>query len=430
MAGRRLLDVAALFNASRGIAQKHIVLRSRQLEVYGKTSSLARALKSQTDRITETAKAASFLASRLNETAPAWASEAEESSVGGSKQHAEPTTSPRNTESVTGFTENIEKGRSGSESTANSTEDVATNGELDIRQETADRNPLPDGTIPPSESSINKLEIDKELISKISKETARQPVGDLYETYVERTSSSQSTIPTPKSKPLSPEKAKSLQRQSEQQIPSNTADALDGSALVDGRDADTFYTPSGHTSPTLSSLPRVKIPKHTEDRQGSISQLKDGEINSDTFYTTKADKVLNHVPQSQAVPEQEQISEDINTDVFYSPRVAKLLGGKTHLKKKSDLHLKASAETPIDHTSLAQGRDQDTFYVHSSTQEVPSPAQSVSSNEFDSARENANHDIKKLAEDIANDSNLDSATTLDVSYTSPIIVYFILITDR
>jgi hypothetical protein len=72
MAGKRLLDVAALFNASRAVAQKHLTLRSQQLETWNNTSSLAKAVKNQTDRVTETAKAASFLATRLNESAPSW----------------------------------------------------------------------------------------------------------------------------------------------------------------------------------------------------------------------------------------------------------------------------------------------------------------------------------------------------------------------
>ena len=58
MAGRRLVDAAKLFNASKSVAQKHIALRSSQWDAYNKTSSLAKAVKSQTDRVTLTAAAA------------------------------------------------------------------------------------------------------------------------------------------------------------------------------------------------------------------------------------------------------------------------------------------------------------------------------------------------------------------------------------
>src|SRR5690242_15028632 len=84
MAGRRLLDVAALFNASRGIVRQHIALRQQQFDVFTKTSSLAKAVKSQAKRYTETAKAASFLASRMNEDKPSWTYEATESTEAGS----------------------------------------------------------------------------------------------------------------------------------------------------------------------------------------------------------------------------------------------------------------------------------------------------------------------------------------------------------
>lgn len=70
MTGRRLLDVAAIVKASRGVAAKHVALRQHQLDVYSKTSSLAKAIKSQTDRVTLTVNAASKLAERFNGPAP------------------------------------------------------------------------------------------------------------------------------------------------------------------------------------------------------------------------------------------------------------------------------------------------------------------------------------------------------------------------
>ena len=70
MTGRRLLDVAAIFKASRGVAAKHVALRQHQLDVYSKTSSLAKAIKSQTDRVTLTVKAASDLAERFSGPRP------------------------------------------------------------------------------------------------------------------------------------------------------------------------------------------------------------------------------------------------------------------------------------------------------------------------------------------------------------------------
>ncbi|KAH0009118.1 hypothetical protein KCU80_g21588, partial [Aureobasidium melanogenum] len=72
MAGRRLLDAARLFSASGSIAKHHFNIRSQQWDVFTQTSSLAKAVKNQTDRITLTARAAYALSRRVNETGPAY----------------------------------------------------------------------------------------------------------------------------------------------------------------------------------------------------------------------------------------------------------------------------------------------------------------------------------------------------------------------
>ncbi|KAI9661440.1 MAG: hypothetical protein M1829_006271 [Trizodia sp. TS-e1964] len=45
MAGKRILDIAALVNASRVVAKKHVQLRSHELDVYSKTSTIGKAIK-------------------------------------------------------------------------------------------------------------------------------------------------------------------------------------------------------------------------------------------------------------------------------------------------------------------------------------------------------------------------------------------------
>lgn len=69
MTGRRILDAAAIVKAVRGVASKHVAFRSHQLDVYSKTSTLAKAVQTQTERVTLTVKAASVLAGRFNEPA-------------------------------------------------------------------------------------------------------------------------------------------------------------------------------------------------------------------------------------------------------------------------------------------------------------------------------------------------------------------------
>ncbi|RDW89492.1 hypothetical protein BP6252_01524 [Coleophoma cylindrospora] len=353
MAGRRLLDLAALFNASRGVAQKHIALRSRQLDVYSRTSSLAKAVRSQTDRVTETVKAASFLASRLNDNAPAWTVEATTEEV---KDKRGPIPSRKSTKAAGAAPkqeEGLEQDHFYERSSKNSSTDPPATGDLDIQQKKADRHPLPDGSIPPADSSIFSPQIDKESTSTRPLDVpAKDPLGkgglEIKQEKADQFPLRDGTIPStttgnnthaidntslaPESSPLTPDVARSLQRDSEFQIPSQSADAAGDSVaepLQNGHDEDIFYKRSGHTSPTLSSLPRVKIPKHPSDSQGGDEHLPNNEINSDTYYNPLQGSQQQQGISTKAIPEQEEVPEGIDTALFHSPRVARLLGAKT-----------------------------------------------------------------------------------------------------
>jgi len=341
MSGKRLLDLAALFNASRGVAQKHVALRARQLDVYNRTSTLAAAVRNQTERVTETARAARVLAGRMNEGKPAWAEE------------DIPRDSGKATTSTEGAENAVEKERSGYNESATE--------ELDIQQEEATQDPLPDGTIPLPESQIDPTP-----------------------------SSSNHT-----SEPLSPLKARTVQRQAENQIPAKTADAVGETIdpLVAGHDEDSFYRKSGHTSPTLSSLPRVKIPKHPSDVQEQGRILEASQINSESFYQARG---ADERSSAQDVPEPEPAPEGINTEIFRSPRVAKSLASNSQRKQHNELEMRAGKGTPVDQTKVSQGRDQDSFNVRETSQTEPTPPSldlKSPSNESES--------FEKLAEEIS-----------------------------
>ncbi|KAM3073847.1 hypothetical protein ACMFMG_008470 [Clarireedia jacksonii] len=411
MAGKRLLDLAALFSASRGVAQKHVALGARRFDVYSKTSTLARAVRSQTDRVTETAKAATILASRLNESAPEWTKEASETEANGQSNSNGPIPSKKSTEGHGAPTrkEGLEQDHFYEKSESNSTIDPTPKDELHIQQESADRYPLPDGTIPPKESHINTPEIDADTDPTRSQvEPSQNPIDNEG---LEPKSSDASTIPVPSSKPLSSDHARHVQREFEQQIPSRSADALETSAknpLEEGHDEDTFYDRPEHTSPSLSSLPRAKIPKHTSDVQENNKDLKQGEINSDSFYRgieTSTEKI----PSVESVPEQDQLPEGINTELFYSPRVARILGGKTQ-RPSSYLELKGVKDAPVEKTKLASGRDQDTFNVRSSSETLPTSPEVMSHAVPEPYKKD--EDTEALAADISKESK-DASMQLD-----------------
>lgn len=407
MVGKRLLDLAALFNALRGVAQKHVALRSRQVDVYNRTSILARAVRSQTDRVTETLKAASFLASRLNESAPSWTAEATGQADEKSLRNEQPIPSKESTEGTPASKPKSPLGEDHfyDRSPKNSVVDPKPEDDLDIQQEKPDRYPLPDGTIPPRESDLNRRKQDHDVVSKRPKnEPVKQPLGGEG---IQPKSSSDSTIPIPNREPHSSRATRILQRQSESQIPSKSADAFDDSApdpLEEGHDEDSVYRKSTHTSPSLSSLPRVKLPKHTSDTQGARPTA--GQINSDSFYQTTKSQAN---PSVQAVPEQDDdVPESVDTAVFYSPRVAKILGGRLQGGGEKDLKLEGTTDTPTDHTRLAADKDQDTLNVSRPSQKHPLDpsrfATSLSPPSPGTASNVTAEEVEQLAQDLSKES--------------------------
>ncbi|KAF7957222.1 hypothetical protein EAE96_002811 [Botrytis aclada] len=419
MAGKRILDLAALFNASRGVAQKHIALKTRQIDVYNRTSTLARAVRHQTDRLTETAKAASFLASRLNDNVPEWTKEATDYTTSSQSNDSGPIPSRKSTkeqEHTTEKKEGLEQDHFYEKSELNSSVNPIPKKDLHVQQEKAKNYPLPDGTIPPQNADIDTAELNADTNSIRPK--AGPKLDPIDSEGLHPAASHASTIPIPKTKPLSADSARRIQREHERQIPSVTADAIGHSnnPLEEGHDEDSFYDRSRHTSPTLSSLPRAKIPKHTSDIQENDQHLKDNAINSDTFSET-VDRT-KPIPSFESVPEQEQLPEGINTDLFHSPRVARLLGGKTQGSKKGTLGLKGVKDTPVDQTQLARNKDQDTFNVHSSVQAEPTTPDSPLKSVVKTPRQN-DEGIEKLAADISKESSNDTLQLEKASQPAP-----------
>lgn len=300
MAGRRLLDAAALFNASRSIARKHVALRREQFDRFTKTSSIAKAVKSEAERYTETARAASFLASRLNEDKPQWASEAAETNPGDSAQKVAPHPGPEGDE---------------------------PNEAQHIIQEETSISSYPDGTIPSSQQDIDKLERDRSILSKKTPKAANvQP--------------SQPIEPVPHSldNHLTPDEARRLQRSYEDQVPSYAADGKTDTSRNDtanGFDNDSSYKPLEYSSPILSSLPRVKVPKHPSHVQANDSHLNSQGLNSESYSSPVQTPIASPVGKTDLLAEEEEIPQGINTAVFSSSRVAKSLGGRTHTNVRS-----------------------------------------------------------------------------------------------
>jgi aarF domain-containing kinase len=331
MAGRRLVDAAKLFNASKSIATKHIALRSSQLDSFNKTSTLAKAVKNQTDRITLTAAAAIELSKRFSDEAPAYARAAAEQATGPAKHHEN---IPRRESverdvGVNGSEEGLEQDHHYDRSEQNTAVTPPPEGELEIEQKEAPRRPLPDGTIPSSGVTLEQEEKGKDTFSERPvAEPPKDPLADEKQDQIRRddkgikpVESDESTIPLP-GQPRGQSSAAS------ETIPSHANDLQQPPVpstiqeLEKGHDRDVFYSRSVESQPPPSSSPRTQIPNHTAKKQTSDKNVDDKQLNQDVFYSVSE-------PGQQA-----ELPEGINTDVFHSPKVAKMLGSDPFSRKE------------------------------------------------------------------------------------------------
>lgn len=393
MAGRRLIDAAKLFHASKGIAQQHLKLRSQQLDVFAQTSSLAKAAKSQTDRITLTLEAARVLSQRLNEEAPKYASAAVQRATGSQREDVprkESVTGERpRADAKTGLEQDHHYDRFGKNTQAAPPAD----GELGVRQEDAERAPLPDGTIPSAGATLEEKTRGQDTFNERPVPGApKAPLAEEHHTKLRDdegmrpVESAASTTPMPgrpagvsNDRIMSADEMRA-QHEPSDHIPSHANEPYHPSPpprvrnLQEGHDRDVFYSRSVESKPAASPSPKTQIPAHGETHQESDVHVRDEQMNQDVYYSTtepgRQQVQREDIPQKTAIPEQESVPEGINTDVFLTTRYKKMLGGNPY-KQKPRMELKGAARTPLDYTKTAQGHDQDTFNVRRSEENQP-----------------------------------------------------------
>lgn len=356
MSGRRLVDLAKLVNASRNVAKQHLELRSKQLDAYGKTSTLARAAKSQTDRVTLTVQAAAALAKRLNEDVPKYA-----------ENFTQQKSAPKDQKEG--------RSRAGEESrpTNYSARDGAAGGELDVRQETAARSPLPDGTTPSRNMPIESRPqlTNQPLVSAISSvpQAARDSVEDMRE----------------------------HQRWAESQIPSVTAAASTPKSM--DHDRDVYYERSKGENTAYSSLPRSKIPKHTEGHQDDGISRK--EINADVFHNRPGQVDTLNVPK------------DVDINVFRTSKVSDMLGIREPGTTRSIRDRPEGPRIPDVgeiHPALRDSRD---------PSHVPAIDVGLTERASDAtASKETEDEMRNLAEDMAKDAEQNAVSDSKVSTES------------
>jgi len=405
MSGRRLLDLAKLINASRNVLKQHIELRSKQLDTYGKTSTLAKATKNQTDRVTLTLKAARTLAERLNEEVP---KDSEAFTSQSSQNHKAPSTRD---ETILRRDEN-EKSRNGvsrqdqspGKSEATDSGPSHSGAELEVKQNAASREVLPDGTVSLTGTFIGlpntvnggiAVSLGKRALKDVLEQERR--IAKTIREVESDVSSRQAT------KPITylPEEAIRLQRKAESQTPSVTAAA--STPKSEDHDRDVYYEPSTDENTSYSSLPKAKIPKFAE--QSQYQSLYSGTINSDVFHDR---------PEAEHIkPEMSDVPKDVDVNMFRSSKVSDMLGfRKSAMAKPRDLvyqGLETTGSSDI-HPALKDSRNSSHFPVTNESEATP-----TSRVVEDSFADDSETELRNLAEDMAKDAESNSANVAQVS---------------
>ncbi|KAL9112697.1 MAG: hypothetical protein Q9227_003000 [Pyrenula ochraceoflavens] len=332
MSGRRLLDALALVGPSRSIAAHHVAIRREQLDRYVKTSSLRKLVKNDINRYSSKHPSSS--------TSPQGFSRSPENKDGQGKDDiaqamhvpsADTASSSGNRKVVLEEHQGLHQDHFYNHSQENSAFDEQSANDLEIQQRKPRRYPLPDGSIPPDGSQLGQKTPASDVLNTTpvgeSAITARGKLSDTEEDAIQPVTSNAPSILHPDSdEQNSAIAAQKQQRQSEKQIPSKPAeppgsDAFSVDAETRGdndpeisvdQERDTFYRMSAKSSPVLSALPRVKLPKKSGNIQAGDSHLPEG-TNPDTFYNSTGD---GH---------SEATEQKIMHSLFQSPKMRRLV---------------------------------------------------------------------------------------------------------
>ena len=354
MSGRIFADIAGIFKASRGITSNHVELRMRQFNSYRKTSSLWKALKGQNGN------GSHFQGTRPGPLKDKSGSKRPYSTTSKTIPTGKPipgSASVAGNSATETQKESLEQDHFYERSERNTTADPVPASELSIEQQRAKPRPLPDGSIPPLFNDNPTT-----LTSSTSRGISDQP---------------------PTSVIADAEIARAAQRQAEAPIPSreagpplessfrvNSGDSEDAEINVE-QEQDVFYSPPSNVRPVLSSLPRIKVPKvYATAQEGSEHVPEDG-INQDVFYSSQHEPKGTSSSVTQAIPEQEELDGEMYSEIFHSPKVARMLQRKPQVQPgRNDVRLQRPGEAIPQQMKHPTASDQDTYSTRAGTSEA------------------------------------------------------------
>jgi aarF domain-containing kinase len=111
---------------------------------------------------------------------------------------------------------------------------------------------------------------------------------------------------------------------------------------------DVFYQRSQELTPGLSGLPRVKLPKTTNDTQVNV----DSSVNADVFHSpVSAEKP---VAEEVSTTEQQDVPEEMIKEIFHSPKVVRILSKNAPSDMGSpDSRAKGASESSVSRRSAS-----------------------------------------------------------------------------
>lgn len=398
MSGKRLLDCVALLKASTTVASKHISLRRQQVSIYERTSSIVRVFKNQIEWVTPIVKSIPGNATKMDVSQPG----------------VDENITPVEKKPVFG------KDHSYKKLEANTNFQPLPISEPDVEREKGKSQFLRDGLLPPIEPTENRSGIDKRTSSGLPRPGLGRGTSIRNEEGIEKVlqpvSQVRDAIPVPgiQSALPNPDGRRDLPKHDGEDIPSAYAEAQTVSSQVL---QDVFYTPARKISQVSSSLPPVKLPMVTEHTQELNGQVSSEYSSQDVLYSAIMKETNGSpIPEGQAVPEQQQPSDEIFPEIFHSPQVAKMIRGEPKRAlavENTNLHI--GQGSLLKYRQLAQGRDQVKVKIRSSGQNLPRNIDdSEPVNLFSTLREADTEEVRNLAKDFAKDSRSTSSVTRGV----------------
>ena len=281
MSARRAIDLITLFKASKSVTEKHLSLRRQQFELYGKTSSLVKGLELQSSQVTRIVivAAASLQSNDSRKRSfyepPQRSKDSSDPSKGKAESHSEEQ-----------LRQVIDQDSYDKRSEQNLDKEPLPQKDSNLATEAPQNNPPLEETVLSSKSSVLRANRSDDSSLEVANPCASEE-STKHESQSIPQSSGGSRISAPKW----------------------TAERIRDSQNADGPTVPMNITEEPSKS---NGLDRI-----------STARLETQQANIDTDNASPQE--VSALPVSQAIPQQEQLSDDTLSKLFRSPKVSRVI---------------------------------------------------------------------------------------------------------